>query len=41
MTTTCEGACHCGAIGYVLRTEVPHDAITLRTCGCSFCAPRA
>ena len=36
-----EGACHCGAVGYVLRTSLPPKAWTLRACQCTFCRAHA
>lgn len=32
-----EGRCHCGAIGYTLRTARPPAAWTVRACQCGFC----
>lgn len=32
-----EGSCHCGAIGYVFRTEIPPSEWAVRACQCSFC----
>ena len=37
MTKAHTGACHCGAIGYVYRTEKPPSAWTIRACQCGFC----
>ena len=36
--TVHEGRCHCGAIGYSLRTTKPPAEWTLRACQCSFCS---
>lgn len=38
---TYEGACHCEAVGYVFRTELPPRAWTLRACQCRFCRAHA
>jgi hypothetical protein len=35
-----EGACHCGAIGFTLRTSQPPDRWQLRACQCRFCRSR-
>jgi hypothetical protein len=35
--TAHEGRCHCGAIGYTLRTMKPPAQWTIRACQCSFC----
>jgi hypothetical protein len=32
-----EGRCHCGAIGFELRTSHPPAEWTVRACQCSFC----
>ena len=32
-----DGTCHCGAIGYAYRTQVPPSAWSVRACQCSFC----
>jgi hypothetical protein len=32
-----DGACHCGAIGFVFRTSRPPAAWPVRACQCSFC----
>ena len=32
-----EGRCHCGAIGFELRTSRPPAQWTVRACQCSFC----
>lgn len=32
-----QAECHCGAIGYTYRTEVPPEQWALRACQCSFC----
>jgi hypothetical protein len=32
-----EGACHCGAIGFVYRCTLPGEGWSLRACQCSFC----
>jgi hypothetical protein len=32
-----EGACHCGAIGFTLRTSQPLDRWQVRACQCRFC----
>ena len=31
------GSCHCGAIGFVLRTDVKPSRWSVRACQCSFC----
>jgi hypothetical protein len=36
-----EGACHCGAIGYAYRTQVPPSGWSVRACQCSFCRAHA
>lgn len=36
-TTTYEGRCHCGAIGFVYRTAIPPQRWSVRACQCSFC----
>ena len=36
-----EGTCHCGAVGYVFRTQLPPHAWTLRACQCGFCRAHA
>lgn len=38
---TFEGACHCGAIGYVYRTAIAPESWTVRACQCSFCRAHA
>jgi hypothetical protein len=40
-TTEFEGTCHCGAIGYVYRTQLPPRAWTVRACQCAFCRSHA
>ncbi len=37
MSTTYEGRCHCGAVGYSFTTNLPADAWPVRACQCSFC----
>jgi hypothetical protein len=37
MENRIEGACHCGAIGYAYRTQLPPSAWSVRACQCSFC----
>jgi hypothetical protein len=32
-----EGACHCGAAGFTLRTSQPPERWQVRACQCSFC----
>jgi hypothetical protein len=32
-----EGSCHCGAIGFTLRTAQPPELWAVRACQCSFC----
>ncbi len=32
-----EGRCHCGALGFTLRTSQPPAQWTVRACQCSFC----
>ena len=32
-----EGACHCGALSYRYRTELPVGSWSVRACQCSFC----
>ena len=34
---TIEGSCHCGAIGFTLRTPQPPRQWQVRACQCSFC----
>jgi hypothetical protein len=36
-----EGACHCGALGVRLETQVSADQLPARLCGCSFCRKHA
>ena len=36
-----EGACHCGAIGFVYRTAVQPRDWNIRACQCSFCRSHA
>lgn len=31
------GACHCGAIGFEYRTDVPPPKWSIRACQCTFC----
>ena len=31
------GSCHCGAIGFSYRTELPPERWSVRACQCSFC----
>ncbi|MGQ0750931.1 MAG: GFA family protein [Betaproteobacteria bacterium] len=38
---TFEGACHCGAIGYVYRTAMDPESWNVRACQCSFCRAHA
>jgi hypothetical protein len=40
-TESFEGACHCGAIGYAYRTDLPPSAWSVRACQCSFCRSHA
>ncbi|MGQ0429396.1 MAG: GFA family protein [Gammaproteobacteria bacterium] len=35
------GSCHCGAVGYEFRTELPPPAWSVRACQCSFCLKHA
>ena len=37
MTSEYRGGCHCGAIGYRYRTEVPPEHWSIRACQCRFC----
>ncbi len=37
LQTSYEGSCHCGAIGYVFKTNIPPSQWTVRACQCSFC----
>lgn len=32
-----EGRCHCGAIGFRYRTEIPVERWSVRACQCSYC----
>ena len=32
-----EGRCHCGALGFVLRTSIPPAQWAVRACQCTFC----
>ncbi len=34
---TIEGSCHCGAIGFTLRTAQPPELWIVRACQCGFC----
>jgi hypothetical protein len=36
-----DGSCHCGAIAYAYRTELPLGAWSVRACQCSFCRSHA
>lgn len=36
-----EGACHCGAIGYLYRTALDPERWNVRACQCSFCRAHA
>ncbi len=36
-----EGACHCGAVGFVYRTALPPEAWSIRACQCTFCRTHA
>jgi hypothetical protein len=38
---TFEGACHCGAIGYVYRTALSPERWNVRACQCNFCRAHA
>jgi hypothetical protein len=38
---TFEGRCHCGAVGFVLRTSQEPAQWTVRACQCSFCRKHA
>ena len=35
------GSCHCGALAYDFRTELPPAAWSVRACQCSFCLKHA
>lgn len=37
MPTDFNGSCHCGAIGFTLRTRVEPANWSIRACQCSFC----
>jgi len=37
MPTDYNGSCHCGAIGFTLRTSVEPANWSIRACQCSFC----
>jgi hypothetical protein len=39
--TSYRGSCHCGAVSYEFRTEVPPSAWSVRACQCSFCLKHA
>ncbi|MGH8319687.1 MAG: GFA family protein [Steroidobacteraceae bacterium] len=32
-----QGSCHCGALTYVYRTDLPPEEWSIRACQCSFC----
>lgn len=36
-----QGACHCGAIGFVYRTAIPPEDWAPRACQCGFCRAHA
>jgi hypothetical protein len=36
-----EGSCHCGAIGFIYRTEISPEKWNVRACQCSFCRAHA
>jgi hypothetical protein len=38
---TYEGHCHCGALGFRYRTELPVERWQVRACQCSFCRRHA
>jgi hypothetical protein len=35
------GKCHCGALGFEFRTELPPQSWSIRACQCSFCLKHA
>ena len=37
MSTTYEGRCHCGDLGYLFTTNLPAGVWSVRACQCSFC----
>lgn len=37
MSFVFEGRCHCGAVGFTLRTPRPPEEWTVRECQCTFC----
>ena len=37
MSTTYEGSCHCGGVGFTYRTAHSPDAWSVRACQCTFC----
>lgn len=37
MQTEYPGSCHCGAIGFIYRTDIRPDQWSIRACQCSFC----
>jgi hypothetical protein len=37
MKTEYPGSCHCGAIGFIYRTDIEPDQWSIRGCQCSFC----
>ncbi len=39
--TSYRGSCHCGAVSYEFRTELPPAAWSVRACQCSFCLKHA
>ena len=38
---TYRGSCHCGALGFEFRTELPPESWSIRACQCSFCLKHA
>ena len=41
MSTTIQGACHCGNLSFELRTEQKAEDIVARACDCGFCRMHA
>ena len=37
LTQVFEGVCHCGALGFTLRTAEPPEQWQVRACQCNFC----
>lgn len=37
MKSEFQGSCHCGAIGYLYRTDIAAEQWSIRACQCNFC----